>query len=219
MRRGVLGGTFDPIHIGHLDVAHAAVSALALDCVELMPSNLPPHRTTPHASARDRFAMVELAAADSPKLVASALELHSDGPSYTNMTLDRLRAGGVDLRSVFFITGADAFRDIPSWRNYPAILDRCHFVAVSRPGCAAGALRQLLPGMAARMVDAGDVDVSHPSVILVDAPTAPVSSTEIRQRLASGRSIDGLVPPAVASYIERHGLYRTPHSKEPNGQS
>ena len=143
---------------------------------------------------------------------ASDLELHTDGPSYTNTTLDRLAAAGVDLKTVFFITGADAFRDLPSWRNYPAI-------AVSRPGCAAGALRQLLPGIASRMIDGRDAVPSHPAVILVDAPTAPVSSTDIRQRLASGRSIDGLVPPAVASYIERHGLYRTPHTKEPNGQS
>ncbi|HKV99104.1 MAG TPA: nicotinate-nucleotide adenylyltransferase [Vicinamibacterales bacterium] len=219
MRRGVLGGTFDPIHVGHLDVARAAASALGLDRVELMPANLPPHRTTPHASARDRLAMVELAVEVDPQLVASDLELHTDGPSYTNTTLDRLAAAGVDLRTVFFITGADAFRDLPSWRNYPAILDRCHFVAVSRPGCAAGTLRQLLPAIASRMIDGRDAVPSHPSVILVDAPTAPVSSTDIRQRLASGRSIDGLVPPAVASYIERHGLYRTPHSKEPNGQS
>jgi nicotinate-nucleotide adenylyltransferase len=217
MRRGVLGGTFDPIHLGHLDVARAAVSALALDRVQLMPSNLPPHRTAPHASARDRLAMVELAVNGDATLVASDLELHADGPSYTTTTLDRLAAAGIDLLSVFFITGADAFRDIPSWRNYPAILDRCHFVAVSRPGCTAGSLRQLLPAVAPRMMDAPCAIPSHPAVMLVDAPTAPVSSTEIRQRLASGRSIDGLVPPAVASYIERHGLYRTPHSKEPNG--
>lgn len=219
MRRGVLGGTFDPIHVGHLDVAHAAAGALALDRVQLMPSNLPPHRTKPHASARDRLAMVELAVQGDPRLIASDLELHTDGASYTNTTLDRLAAAGIDLETVFFITGADAFRDLPSWRNYPAILDRCHFVAVSRPGCPAATLRQLLPGIASRMIDGRDDVPSHPSIILVDAPTAPVSSTDIRQRLASGRSIDGLVPPAVASYIERHGLYRTPHSKEPNGQS
>jgi nicotinate-nucleotide adenylyltransferase len=219
MRLGVLGGTFDPIHVGHLDVARAAAAALELDRVQLMPSNLPPHRTAPQASARDRLAMVELAVQGDLTLVASDLELHTDGPSYTNTTLDRLAAAGVDLKTVFFITGADAFRDLPSWRNYPAILDRCHFVAVSRPGCAAGALRQVLPGIASRMIDGRDALPSHPSIILLDAPTAPVSSTDIRQRLASGRSIDGLVPPAVASYIERHGLYRTPHTKEPNGQS
>lgn len=219
MRRGVLGGTFDPVHVGHLDVARAAATRLRLDDVQLMPSNLPPHRTRPHASATDRFAMVELAVEGDPTLKASDLELHANGPSYTALTLDRLEQGGIDLRTVFFITGADAFRDIPSWRAYPEILDRCHFVAVSRPGWAAGRLREALPALASRMVDASAAVPSHPAVILVDAPTAAVSSTDVRHRLAQGLPIDGLVPGSVAAYIERHGLYRTPHSKDPNGQS
>jgi nicotinate-nucleotide adenylyltransferase len=219
MRRGVLGGTFDPVHNGHLDVARAAAASLGLDDVRLVPANLPPHRTLPHASSRDRLSMVELAVEGDARLQASDIELHADGPSYTAATLDRLERLGEDLGTVFFITGADAFRDIPSWRMYPAILDRCHFVAVSRPGCPAAQLREALPALAPRMVDASAMIPTHPAIILVDAPTAPVSSTEVRRRLAEGRSIDGLVPPSVASYIERHGLYRTSHSKEPNGQS
>jgi nicotinate-nucleotide adenylyltransferase len=153
------------------------------------------------------------------RLRASDLELNANGPSYTAFTLDRLEMLGLDLRTVFFITGADAFRDIPSWRTFPAILDRCHFVAVSRPGWPAGRLREALPALAARMVDASAAVPSHPAVILVDAPTAPVSSTDVRRRLADGLPIDDLVPAAVAAYIEGHGLYRTPHSKDPNGQS
>lgn len=219
MRRGVLGGTFDPVHVGHLDVARAAATALGLDEVQLMPANLPPHRTRPHASPKDRLAMVELAVTSDARLKASDLELNADGPSYTALTLDRLEKLGMDLRTVFFITGADAFREIPSWRAYPAILDRCHFVAVSRPGWPVGRLRETLPALTPRMVDASAVVPSHPAVILVDAPTAPVSSTDIRRRLAEGLPIDGLVPAGVAAYIERHGLYRTPHSKDPNGQS
>jgi len=217
MRRGVMGGTFDPIHNGHLDVARAAATSLALDEVRLMPANLPPHRTPPQASALDRLSMVELAIAGDARLQASDLELHTDGPSYTVATLDRLERMGIDLATLFFIIGADALRDIPSWRAYPAILDRCHFVAVSRPGCPAPGLRTALPALAPRMIDAGATMPIHPAIILVDAPTAPVSSTEIRRRLAEGRSIDGLVPPAVASYIEQHGLYRASHAKEPNG--
>ena len=217
MRQGVLGGTFDPVHVGHLDVARAAASALSLDHVQLMPAKLPPHRMPPQASAHDRYAMVELAVAGDPRLIASDLDLHAAGPSYTMATLDRLEEQGVDLGTLCFITGADAFRDLPSWRDYPAILDRCYFVAVSRPGCRATDLRKALPGLASRMVDAGQPLPVKPAVILVDAPTAPVSSTDIRRRLASGQSIEGLVPPAVASYIERHGLYRAALSKEPNG--
>jgi nicotinate-nucleotide adenylyltransferase len=114
----------------------------------------------------------------------------------------------MDTRALFFITGADAFRDIAMWKDYPRILDRCHFVAVSRPGCPAPSLRAALPALADRMVDAPAALPAEPHIILVDAPTAPVSSTVIRQRIADGRAIDGLVPPAVAAYIEDHGLYR-----------
>ncbi|MFI5178254.1 MAG: nicotinate-nucleotide adenylyltransferase [Vicinamibacterales bacterium] len=214
----MLGGTFDPIHVGHLDVARAAAAALALDDVQVMPSRIPPHRRPPRAPAEARLAMVRLAIAGEARFKASDLEVRSEGPSYTTATLDRLQASGVDLGSVFVITGADAFRDIATWKDYPAILDRCHFVAVSRPGCPAPGLRDALPALAARMVDAAGPVPAPPAIILVDAPTAPVSSTEVRQRLAAGESVAGLVPPAVAAYIESHGLYRSPDVKEQNGQ-
>jgi nicotinate-nucleotide adenylyltransferase len=205
-----MGGTFDPIHVGHLDVARAARWALALDRVWLLPSNVPPHRAAPHASSADRMAMATLAAQSEPGIAASDLEIGQDGPSYTSGTLARLAAQGLDANAIFFVTGADAFRDIPTWKDYPAILDRAHFVVISRPGCPAPELRRMLPALADRMVDAGDtgLDASRPSIFLVDADTAPVSSTDVRRRVASGTSIEGLVPPAVAAYIESHGLYR-----------
>jgi nicotinate-nucleotide adenylyltransferase len=208
MRLGLLGGTFDPIHVGHLDVASAARDALALDEVWLLPSAIPPHRQPPHAPAADRFAMAELAAREASGFVASDVELHGSGPSYTSATLDRLEASGVQVDQSVFITGADAFRDIATWKDYPRILDRCHFAVVSRPGAPVDQLRTLLPSLAARMVDGPGAIGSRPSIFLIDAPTADVSSTGIRQRVAAGASIDGLVPPAVAAYIARHGLYR-----------
>jgi nicotinate-nucleotide adenylyltransferase len=207
-RIGVLGGTFDPVHTGHLDVARAARTALSLDEVRLVPASVPPHRTLPKASASDRFAMVELAVKDTPGLVASDLELHASGPSYTTVTLDRLAAGGVDTRGLFFIAGADAFRDITLWKDYPRLLDRCHFVAVSRPGCSASSLRAALPALASRMVNAPAEAPVGPRIFLVDAPTADVSATGIRERVAGRHPIAGLVPPAVATYIEAHRLYR-----------
>jgi nicotinate-nucleotide adenylyltransferase len=213
-RIGVLGGTFDPVHTGHLDVARAAQAALSLDEVRLLPTNVPPHRTLPKASAADRFAMVELAVKDAPALVASDLEVHASGPSYTSLTLDRLATQGVDVRGLFFITGADAFRDIALWKDYPQLLDRCHFVAVSRPGCPASSLRTALPALALRMVDAPAVVPDAPRIFLVDAPTADVSATGIRERVAGGHPIAGLVPPAVATYIETHRLYRDPTGNE-----
>jgi nicotinate-nucleotide adenylyltransferase len=117
----------------------------------------------------------------------------------------------VDTGACVLVTGADAFEDIPSWKDFPAILDRCHMAVVSRPDRPATKLRYLLPALAPRMIDispAGGTRLpATPGILLVDAPTAPVSSTEIRRRLAAREDITGLVPAAVEEYIEKHGLY------------
>lgn len=207
MRTGLFGGTFDPIHVGHLDVAVAARRALELDCVRLVPASVPPHRSAPRASAAHRFAMAALAVASLDGLVVSDIEMAVGGPSYTSDTLDRVEASGTRLGQVYFITGADAFRDIASWRNYPALLDRCHFVVVSRPGVPAGLLREAMPALAPRMRDAPCATPAGPSIFLVDAPTTGVSSTDVRRALAAGASLAGLVPAAVEAHIVKHGLY------------
>ena len=208
-RLGWLGGTFDPIHCGHLDVASAARTALKLETVFLVPVGVPSHRQRPIASAGDRLAMVTLAAQTQRWLRVSDIELTSPGPSYTIDTLDKLMAQGMDVGSLHVITGADAFADIFTWKGVPALLDRCPFVVVSRPGYPAPALRQLLPSLAHRMVDSIDCDfTARTGIFLVDAPTAPVASTDVRARAASRMSLEGLVPEAVASYINRHDLYQ-----------
>ena len=208
MAVGYFGGTFDPIHVGHLDVARAASDALGLERVWLVPARVPPHRATPQASAAHRFAMTALAIADCPGLALSDLEQQDDDPSYTSATLDRLAAGGADTRALFLITGADAFQDIGAWKDYPALLDRAHFVVVSRPGASVEAVRRTMPGLAARFRETPSSIPSQPVIFLVDAPTAPVSSTTIRRAVAAGESLTGLVPEAVAEYIARQGLYR-----------
>jgi nicotinate-nucleotide adenylyltransferase len=205
---GLLGGTFDPIHRGHLDVAHAARHALGLGAVWLVPARTPPHRRAPCASAAHRFAMVAMAVAGEDALFASDLEMDTDGPSYTVDTLDRLAARGVDLEDVCLILGADAFREIPTWKAYPALLDRCHVAVVSRPGLPARTLRTMLPELASRMSTATTAPTPGPAIHLIDAGTAPVSSTDVRRRLADNLLADGLVAPAVAAHIRRHGLYR-----------
>lgn len=208
-RTGWLGGTFDPIHCGHLDVAGAARAALTLDTVYLVPARVPPHRASPLASSEHRLAMVKLAAATQDWLRVSDIEMAAPGPSYTIDTLDRLDAQGLDLQALHVITGADAFAEIFTWKGAPGLLDRCHFIVVSRPGHPAPALRAALPDLADRMVDASECDfAARPSIFLVDAPTAPVTATEVRARAASGSSLEGLVPEAVASYINRHRLYQ-----------
>lgn len=207
-RLGVLGGTFDPIHVGHVAAAAAARETLALDRILLMPTHVPPHRAVqPQASPFHRFAMAALAAEADPAFAASDLELQAPGPTYTSTTLARLAACGYAPSQIFFITGADAFADIETWRDYPALLDRGHFVVISRPGRPVAALRTELPSLSARMVEAGTTVPSVASILLVDVPTPDVSSTDIRRRACEGAGLDGLVPPAVAAHIHRYRLY------------
>ncbi|MFN8060997.1 MAG: nicotinate-nucleotide adenylyltransferase [Vicinamibacterales bacterium] len=211
-RLGILGGTFDPIHRGHIETAETVKACLGLDRVLLTPSHVPPHRSAaPRASSFDRFAMTALAAAAHPGLVASAIELVREGPSYTADTLDLLHAAGHAASQLFFITGADAFAEIATWRRYPALLDACHFVAVARPGFSLAELRLRLPSLRDRLrvVDGtAPRDETPGAIYLVDMPTPDVSSTDIRERLARGHSCDDVLAPFVADYIASHGLYR-----------
>ena len=208
-RLGWLGGTFDPIHCGHLDLAIAARAALKLEQVYLVPAHVPSHRGAPIASTADRLAMVTLAAKAHDWLRVSDIELVAPGPSYTMDTLDRLEAQGTSLASLHVITGADAFAEILTWKGVPDLLDRCPFVVVSRPGYPAPALRRVLPTLAHKMVDANTPDfTARPSIFLVDVPTASVTATEVRARASAGLSLEGLVPATVASYINRHELYQ-----------
>jgi nicotinate-nucleotide adenylyltransferase len=208
-RVGILGGTFDPIHCGHLDAGTAAQRALTLDQILVLPSNLPPHRLQPVASSFHRFAMVILSIVGRPGWRALDLELQDDGPSFTAVTLRRFRADGFSPTELFFITGADAFVEIGTWKDYPALLDLAHFAVVSRPGIAAGDLHTRLPALASRMREPHTSRQSSEStmIYLIDAPTADVSSTAIRLARARGDSIAGLVSPLVQQHIEQHALY------------
>jgi len=210
MRRiGILGGTFDPIHRGHVDLGVAAQRALGLQEVLVMPASLPPHRDEPIASSFHRFAMVAMAVADHDGWQASEFELRQNTPSYTSSTLTRLHDKGYQPQELFFLTGADAFSRIETWKNYPAILDAAHFAIVSRPGHSVETLRAQLPSLASRMTtpSAEASSLQRPAIILINAPTLNTSSTEIRLRCARGQSIEALVAPGVQQHIARHGLY------------
>ena len=212
-----MGGTFDPIHMGHLDLARAAADGLRLDRVKLLPSHVPPHRGAPGASVFHRFAMVALAAAADARFEADDQELRREGPSYTADTLRQMQREGFAAGEIFFLTGADAFAEIATWRDYPALLDLAHFVVCSRPGEPAEMVRGLLPDLQGRMVDANDFDGSvGTQVILLDAATAAVSSSLVRESLGSGTldtALRGLLPPAVADHIRKHALYNAPQLK------
>jgi nicotinate-nucleotide adenylyltransferase len=212
-RVGILGGTLDPIHVGHIETALAARSALSLSQILVMPSRIPPHRTQgPAASMFHRFAMASLAVQDLDAWVVCDDELHENGPSYTALTLERLSRRGLSPPQTFFITGADAFAEIETWHRYPQVLDLAHFVVISRPGMAAATAIERVPGISERLRPVASDRESRPSIFAVDARTPDVSSTDIRRRLRDGRSISGLVPPAVERHILRHRLYVEPQT-------
>jgi nicotinate-nucleotide adenylyltransferase len=210
-RLGVLGGTFDPVHNGHVEVAIAARRVLGLARVVLLPSRIPPHRAAqPAATAFHRFAMTAMAVSGVDGLEASDLELSAPGTSYTSSTLERLHESGLQPAQIFFITGADAFAEIATWHRYPEVLDMAHFVVVSRPGHEASALPALLPSLASRMhirPERAQRVEGKPAVFLIDWKTPVVSSTEIRRRIRNGDALTGLAPPAVEQHIIQHRLY------------
>ena len=211
MRVGLVGGTFDPIHRGHLDVAEAARAALNLERVWFLPAGLPSHRRPPVASPAQRFAMVALAVAPYPHFGVSDADLHGDAPVYTDETLARWKsAHHIEPAHLAFVTGADAFADIRTWRNYPRLLDKAHFAVVSRPGRPVALLAAALPELAGRMqAMPGEIPLA-PSILLVDASTTDISSTAVRDRVAAGQSIEDVVPGEVAAYIREYGIYGKP---------
>jgi nicotinate-nucleotide adenylyltransferase len=209
-RIGLLGGTFDPIHFGHLDAANAARRALSLDRVLLIPSCDPPHRPLdPMASGFHRFALVSLAIQGDEALRASDMELQRTGPSYTADTLRALSRQGWKPSQLFFILGTDAFAEIAAWREFPEVLDAANFAVISRPGTTLDAAAARTPAVRDRLRHAGEDTFAGPStsIFLVEARTRDVSSSAIRARLAAGASIDDLVPAAVARHIVAHHLY------------
>lgn len=210
-RLGILGGTFDPIHFGHLDAADAASAAMALGEVVLIPAHDQPLRVIePRASVYQRFAMTTLAVEDRPECHVSDIELVRQGRSYTEDTLRALHAGGWQGSQLFFILGTDAFAGIAAWHGYPDFLDLAHLVVIARPGTSIEDATQRTPELRDRMstVPREPVASDGPTrIFLVHAHTRDVSSTMIRERLASGQPIDELVPPAVARHIYKHHLY------------
>ena len=217
-RLGVLGGTFDPIHFGHLDAGDAAQRALALDEIRLIPAHDPPHRPAdPRASAFHRFALIALAIQDRSTWRVSDAELVRQGLSYTVDTLRALHDRGWRRSQIFFILGADAFAEIATWHSFPAVLDDAHFAVVARPGTTLDAAVARTPALAPRIrtTDAASETSRETGIFLVEARTRDVSSSDVRSRLDAGRPIDDLVPAAVARYIAAHRLYCA-SSQEPS---
>jgi nicotinate-nucleotide adenylyltransferase len=195
-RIGILGGTFDPIHYGHLAIAEEARVALGFEQVLFVPAARQPLKRGEHAATpQQRLEMARLACADNPAFAVSPIEIERDGPSYTADTLEALASAG--LGALHFILGADAAGELHRWRSAARIIELAQIVVVSRPGVALDttALDRSLPGLNRRMA-------------LLEGPNLEISSSELRQRIAARRPIRYQVPDAVLEYITAHMLYR-----------
>ncbi len=193
MRRiGVMGGTFDPIHHGHLVAASEVAASFNLEDVIFVPTGAPWQKVERAVSAaEDRYLMTVIATASDPRFSVSRVDVDRDGPTYTIDTLRDLHSAHPDVDEFYFITGADALAQLLSWRDVESLFALAHFVGVTRPGHTLAD-----PGL-----PAGEVS-------LVEVPALAISSTDIRERVASDRPINYLVPDGVARYITKRGLYR-----------
>jgi nicotinate-nucleotide adenylyltransferase len=191
MKVGVLGGMFDPIHLGHLRAAEIVRESLALDEVVFVPAGVPPHRERPAAPGLDRYAMVALATAGARAFVPSDIELRREGPSYTVETVAALRAQR-PAAEVVLIVGSDNLPMIAEWREPQRLLELCTVAVVERPGA---------PPARAGAVPAGRLH-------RVEGTALPIASRDLRERIRGGRSVRHLVPDGVADYIDKRSLYR-----------
>lgn len=208
-RIGLFGGTFDPVHIGHLRGALEVAELMAFDQLRLIPSARPPHREAPQVSAADRLAMVELAVADLPPLRVDDRELRRERPSWTIDTLESLRAEVGESDQLFLMLGWDAFCGLPGWHRWEELLNHCHILVLQRPDADAEPPEELRDLLAARSVaDPLGLSGSGGQISFVWQSPLAVSATQVRQLLADGRSVRFLVPDAVLAYIHAHGLYR-----------
>lgn len=197
-RVAILGGTFDPIHLGHLAVAQGVLHETGVERVVFLPNAQPPHKRGQHVTpAAHRAAMVRLAIAGNPAFAFSDLELRREGPSYTIETVRTLRAQEPGWEATFVI-GMDSLLEIRTWREYEALLTQTDWVVVTRPGSDPARGQQVLaelgPSLTAR-------------IRLLEIPGVAVSSTDLRRRASAGYPLRYLVPDAVAAYIEEHHLY------------
>jgi nicotinate-nucleotide adenylyltransferase len=214
-RIGLLGGTFNPVHLGHIRAAEEVRLKFRLNQVLFIPSYIPPHKQTVDiASPEDRFAMVELAVHPYPQLIASALEIEARERSYSIITLNKLKAIYPDAW-IFFILGVDAFLEIETWKSYREVLGQCRFIIITRPGFDLDAARKVLPAEYSRQISgwrsqgsAGEDYMARFRIFLVPIKALNVSSTEIRRRIKAGRSIHRLVPGPVEEYIRTKNLYQ-----------
>lgn len=205
---GILGGTFDPIHYGHLRPAQEVLHALDLAEVRIIPAANPPHRRPPLATMEQRQRMVELAVSDIPRLCVDDREIRRGGPSYTVLTLESLRQETGE-RSLCLLLGQDAFEGIETWHQWQRLPELAHFIVMTRPGWSLPARDTLPSWMQGRLARvAGDLARFGAGKIYFQAVTPQdISATRIRAAIARGETVDGLMPPAVLDYLYTNRIY------------
>jgi len=205
---GILGGSFDPVHYGHLRPAQDVLRALQLSEVRLIPVAQSPHRSPPQASAEHRWHMLELAISDFPNMCLDDRELRRGGLSYTVPTLESLRAQ-YGQRPLCLLMGQDAFNGIELWHQWQRLPDLAHLVVMTRPGTSTPHVDQ--PGWMRDCLTRDAVELNRSSagkLYFQTVSSQDISSTRIRESLARGDSIDGLVPPNVREYLSTHRIYQ-----------
>ena len=205
----VLGGTFDPVHYGHLRSAVAVRDELSVQEVRMIPSLSPPHRDPPESSADHRVAMLHAAVAGEPGIVVDEREVYRDGPSYTVDTLRSLRSEvGADT-SIYFVMGADAFYTLDQWYKWQEIIELSHIVVLKRPGFPLEIPDEMQPWMNDKVVVAGASlsDRDYGNVVFLALEQVPVSSTLVRRAIHQGDSTDEMLPTSVIQYIRCNSLY------------
>ena len=212
MRTALFGGSFNPIHYGHLLLGDEVRERLGLARVIFMPAGVPPHKPSHDlASAEDRYAMVRLAIADAPAFEVSDIELRRAGPSYTVDTVD---AVGVPPAELFLVIGSETFLDLLSWRDPQRIAARARIVVIPRAGSPfdvdSAAARKVLREIGADGIAVMDRDVPERGVIVLHATSLPLSASDLRARAAAGQSLAYRTPPPVVDYIVRRRLYGWP---------
>ena len=218
MRLGLLGGSFNPVHNGHLTIARQTREALRLDQILFIPTSDPPHKPNDSlAPAKDRHEMVRLAITSDPSLAISDVEIRRPGKSYSIDTIRLLRQEYGAQTQLYFLIGLDAFLDFPSWREPLTLLELCPFVVLSRPGLSFRSLSNvaLLPAIpypSLADLDAGRISrleapLGKQRLICLNLPPCVISASDIRSRVRQGLPVANLLPPLVESYILQHHLY------------
>jgi nicotinate-nucleotide adenylyltransferase len=214
-RIGLFGGTFDPIHCGHIRAAGEVLKRFSLDKVLFIPSFIPPHKgRTGIAPACDRLRMVELACREEPRFAASSIEVDAGEKSYSIITLEKVKRIYPGAWT-FFVLGVDAFLEIETWRDHERVLEECLFIVMTRPGYRLEQADRVLGGLCGEKVHhvsksekIGEDLFGARRIFFLPIPALDISSTEVRRRIKTGETINGLVPEAVGDYIRSHYLYR-----------